>query len=163
MGVVVVVGTVKGAAILRSSSARERWEVDGLRFKGWRVTAAAARRALSGEGLAPTSDAGPAFVELRISDSFAAGAPAGEASAEVIVELAGTQRVIASVPGVRVRFGRNALHADGLGLAVTVLRTRDASDRVLYARCDAIGAHGLSGGASDRPAVSELLADADSA
>lgn len=40
MAVVVLVGTAKGAAILRSSPARDRWEIEGLLFKGWRVTAA---------------------------------------------------------------------------------------------------------------------------
>ncbi len=41
MGVLVLVGTEKGAALLRSSPDREEWELDALRFKGWRVTAAA--------------------------------------------------------------------------------------------------------------------------
>ena len=40
MGVLVIVGTAKGAALLRSDSAREHWDVDALRFKGWIVTAA---------------------------------------------------------------------------------------------------------------------------
>ncbi len=41
MGVVVIVGTNKGAALLRADASRERWAVDALRFKGWIVTAAA--------------------------------------------------------------------------------------------------------------------------
>ena len=41
MGVVVCVGTDKGAAFLRSDAARERWDVSPLEFKGWIVTAAA--------------------------------------------------------------------------------------------------------------------------
>ena len=41
MGVVVFVGTAKGAALLRADEARKRWDVDALRFKGWIVTAAA--------------------------------------------------------------------------------------------------------------------------
>ncbi len=40
MGVVVIVGTAKGAAVLRSDDARESWDVDALEFKGWIVTAA---------------------------------------------------------------------------------------------------------------------------
>ncbi len=41
MGVVVIVGTAKGAALLRSDASRETWTMDALRFKGWIVTAAA--------------------------------------------------------------------------------------------------------------------------
>ena len=41
MGVVVIVGTNKGAALLRADASRESWAVDALRFKGWIVTAAA--------------------------------------------------------------------------------------------------------------------------
>ncbi len=40
MGVVVIVGTAKGAALLRSDDKRESWEIDALEFKGWIVTAA---------------------------------------------------------------------------------------------------------------------------
>ncbi|MEE8558366.1 MAG: exo-alpha-sialidase [Myxococcota bacterium] len=40
MGVVVIVGTAKGAAILRADESRRSWAVDALRFKGWTVTAA---------------------------------------------------------------------------------------------------------------------------
>ena len=40
MSVVVIVGTAKGAAFLRSDSSRTRWEIEGLRMKGWVVTAA---------------------------------------------------------------------------------------------------------------------------
>ena len=40
MGVVVIVGTAKGAALLRADDARERWEIDALLVKGWIVTAA---------------------------------------------------------------------------------------------------------------------------
>ena len=41
MGVVVLVGTDKGGALLRSDERRERWDVGPLAFQGWRVTAAA--------------------------------------------------------------------------------------------------------------------------
>ena len=39
MTVAVIVGTDKGAAIMRSDAARERWEVDALQLPGWKVTA----------------------------------------------------------------------------------------------------------------------------
>ncbi len=41
MGVVVVVGTAKGAFILRSNKDRKSWEIEGPLFKGWKVTTAA--------------------------------------------------------------------------------------------------------------------------
>ena len=40
MGVVLIVGTVKGAAIVRSDPARRRFECDGLTTRGWIVSAA---------------------------------------------------------------------------------------------------------------------------
>jgi photosystem II stability/assembly factor-like uncharacterized protein len=40
MGVLVIVGTAKGAALLRSDTSRQSWDVDALRMKGWAVTAA---------------------------------------------------------------------------------------------------------------------------
>ena len=40
VGVVVIVGTAKGAALLRSDDKRGSWEIDALEFKGWIVTAA---------------------------------------------------------------------------------------------------------------------------
>lgn len=40
MGVLVIVGTAKGAAMLRSDDSRRNWDVDALRLKGWAVTAA---------------------------------------------------------------------------------------------------------------------------
>jgi photosystem II stability/assembly factor-like uncharacterized protein len=40
MGVVTIVGTDKGAVILRSNDARERWEISDLLFRGWVVTSA---------------------------------------------------------------------------------------------------------------------------
>jgi photosystem II stability/assembly factor-like uncharacterized protein len=40
MSVVVIVGTSKGGAILRSSPARNSWEFEGLSLPGWLVTAA---------------------------------------------------------------------------------------------------------------------------
>lgn len=40
MGVVVIVGTAKGAALLRADAARESWAVEALALKGWIVTAA---------------------------------------------------------------------------------------------------------------------------
>jgi photosystem II stability/assembly factor-like uncharacterized protein len=40
MDVFVIVGTAKGAALLRTDASREQWSVDALRFKGWIVTAA---------------------------------------------------------------------------------------------------------------------------
>lgn len=40
MGVVVIVGTAKGAALLRAEASRERWEIEALLVKGWIVTAA---------------------------------------------------------------------------------------------------------------------------
>lgn len=40
MSVAVIVGTDKGAAVLRSDDARERWEVDALQLPGWKVAAA---------------------------------------------------------------------------------------------------------------------------
>ena len=45
MGVVVIVGTAKGAALLRSDARRESWDIQALRFKGWIVTAATRDRA----------------------------------------------------------------------------------------------------------------------
>jgi len=39
MSVAVIVGTDKGAAVLRSDEARRRWDVDALQLPGWRVTA----------------------------------------------------------------------------------------------------------------------------
>ena len=41
MAVVVLVGTAKGAAVLRSDETRGRWSVDALHLPGWIVTAAA--------------------------------------------------------------------------------------------------------------------------
>jgi hypothetical protein len=41
MAVVVIVGTDKGGMLLRADDARERFELGELRFRGWRVTAAA--------------------------------------------------------------------------------------------------------------------------
>ncbi|MEE8143053.1 MAG: exo-alpha-sialidase [Planctomycetota bacterium] len=41
MGVVAIVGTVKGAFVLRSDSGRKSWKIEGPIFKGWKVTAAA--------------------------------------------------------------------------------------------------------------------------
>ena len=40
MGVTVVVGTSKGAFLLRSDESRVQWTIDGPLFKGWTVTAA---------------------------------------------------------------------------------------------------------------------------
>jgi hypothetical protein len=40
MGVVVFVGTAKGAALLRADASREKWSVEALLLKGWIVTAA---------------------------------------------------------------------------------------------------------------------------
>ncbi len=40
MGVVVIVGTVKGAALLRSDASRQSFSFDGLEMRGWIVTAA---------------------------------------------------------------------------------------------------------------------------
>ncbi len=53
MGVVVIVGTAKGAFVLRSSNARQEWKVEGPLFKGWKVTAIA--RAADGTYLAGTA------------------------------------------------------------------------------------------------------------
>ncbi|MEE9606157.1 MAG: exo-alpha-sialidase [Myxococcota bacterium] len=39
-GVVVIVGTAKGVAVIRSDAARERWSVSALQLKGWIVSAA---------------------------------------------------------------------------------------------------------------------------
>ncbi len=39
MGIVVIVGTDKGAFLCRSNAARKDWTVEGPLFKGWRVTA----------------------------------------------------------------------------------------------------------------------------
>lgn len=41
MGVVGIVGTAKGGFVMRSDAGRERWELEGPLFKGWKVTAAA--------------------------------------------------------------------------------------------------------------------------
>lgn len=41
MDVTAVVGTIKGAFLLRSDAARERWDIEGPLFKGWKVTASA--------------------------------------------------------------------------------------------------------------------------
>ena len=40
MGVLLIVGTEKGAFLVRSDEARARWRVEGPVFKGWKVTAA---------------------------------------------------------------------------------------------------------------------------
>ncbi len=40
MAVHAIVGTAKGAALLRAEASRETWSVDALRFKGWIVSAA---------------------------------------------------------------------------------------------------------------------------
>lgn len=40
MGVLLVVGTEKGAFLARSDRARERWSIEGPVFKGWKVTTA---------------------------------------------------------------------------------------------------------------------------
>ena len=39
MGVVLCVGTSKGAAFLRSDATREHWDASPLQFKGWIVSA----------------------------------------------------------------------------------------------------------------------------
>jgi hypothetical protein len=41
MGVLVIVGTEKGAFLCRSGRDRRRWEIEGPLFKGWKVTASA--------------------------------------------------------------------------------------------------------------------------
>jgi len=41
MGVFLIVGTEKGAFLVRADDARARWRVEGPVFKGWKVTAAA--------------------------------------------------------------------------------------------------------------------------
>ena len=38
MGVVVFVGTDKGAFLMRSDAARSKWSLEGPLFKGWKVT-----------------------------------------------------------------------------------------------------------------------------
>jgi hypothetical protein len=65
MGVLVVVGTLKGAFLFRSNEDRSDWSVEGPLFKGWKVTAFA--RAEDGEYLAATaSDVyGPAIHRSR--------------------------------------------------------------------------------------------------
>ncbi len=41
MNIVLIVGTDKGAFLVRSDAKRERWRIEGPLFRGWRVTAAA--------------------------------------------------------------------------------------------------------------------------
>jgi hypothetical protein len=41
MGLLALIGTDKGAFVLRASDARERWTIAGPLFKGWKVTASA--------------------------------------------------------------------------------------------------------------------------
>ena len=41
MGVLLIVGTEKGAFLVRGDEGRARWRVEGPVFKGWKVTAAA--------------------------------------------------------------------------------------------------------------------------
>ena len=41
MGILLILGTEKGAFLARADEARARWRVEGPIFKGWRVTAAA--------------------------------------------------------------------------------------------------------------------------
>ena len=41
MGVLLIVGSEKGAFLVRADEARVRWRVEGPVFKGWRVTAVA--------------------------------------------------------------------------------------------------------------------------
>ena len=44
MNVLLVVGTEKGAWLVRSDESRAKWSIEGPAFKGWRVTAAARDR-----------------------------------------------------------------------------------------------------------------------
>lgn len=68
MNVTVVVGTEKGAFLLRSNGRRKRWDIEGPIFKGWKVTAAA--RTARGRTLLATSSYvyGPA---IQVGDGFA--------------------------------------------------------------------------------------------
>jgi hypothetical protein len=61
MGVVVIVGTEKGAFLCRAGLDRNRWDVEGPLFKGWKVTASA--RSASGRFLLATTSQvyGPAL------------------------------------------------------------------------------------------------------
>ncbi len=65
MNVTVLVGTLKGAFVLSSSTERTQWSIDGPLFKGWKVTAA--ERLPDGSFLAATaSDVyGPALHRSR--------------------------------------------------------------------------------------------------
>ena len=53
MGVVVIVGTEKGAFVCRSGPDRQRWDIEGPLFKGWKVTASG--RSPSGRYLLATT------------------------------------------------------------------------------------------------------------
>ena len=39
MSVLIIVGTIKGAFFLRSDQSREKWDIEGPIFKGWKATA----------------------------------------------------------------------------------------------------------------------------
>ena len=53
MGVLIIVGTAKGAFLVRSDDNRNSWTVDGPHFKGWKVTTAS--RNASGEYFVATA------------------------------------------------------------------------------------------------------------
>jgi hypothetical protein len=84
MGVVVVVGTAKGAALLRAGAGRDAWSVEALLHKGWLVTAAA-RDAAGRTYLGVTSDVYGASIlasddlvswrQLESAPRYAAGDP----------------------------------------------------------------------------------------
>lgn len=61
MGVFVIVGTEKGAFVCRSGHDRQRWDIEGPLFKGWKVTASG--RSPSGRYLLATASQvyGPAL------------------------------------------------------------------------------------------------------
>ncbi len=70
MQITVLVGTVKGAFLLRSGRDRRDWTIEGPLFKGWKVTAAA-RDLGDGYLLATASDVyGPAIHRTRAFDAF---------------------------------------------------------------------------------------------
>src|SRR5262249_23358217 len=85
MSVTLIVGTVKGAWVLRADRGRERWSVEGPLFKGWKVTAAASPDQSGQVVLATASEVyGPAvhlsrdlktWQQVEAPPRFAAGSP----------------------------------------------------------------------------------------
>ncbi len=78
MGVLLIVGTEKGAFLARADEARARWRVEGPVFKGWKVTAAAR----DGRGRYYLGVASPVYgPTIQLSEDLAAWRQAPEGPA----------------------------------------------------------------------------------